>query len=480
MSIVNISSEIGNREAGGNDAEFTIQLKKPLQKVIGMQLLNATIPLTYNIINSTDDKFTYSYADDFNDFSIEIKDKILLRHGTHSIDDLCMEIAIALREGRINEEQRKLHIDNRNISIPIGIKDLFNRSNSRPRTRDVKTTIGHGNIKLGMTVTAISGERHHITNAANGLGSTVTVTNGVPTWSHLNTGASAPGHHFGDLLWILDGPEDGNARALDVNNNLYGAKPEEWTEYKAMLTANAGVESDEWKDAGGWHIRFVDEDNDFWQHPGYDAIDLKSGDYHLAPERCISFFDDSEHRIIIAFNIQSYGTGLNGSWNSFKLTPNDHETNPNPTRILKTFGFNGSEVVADNHTADEATPREEWYNMQYTLTGSHPPQPAGPGMLFLRIGGDILLDQQNSETHNNDRIPIPVDQAHGNIVHYESDHEADIIPFSVPCDVSRIKFRIEYGDDNQVVGGPEALGGHESYFRIKFYKQHAKNGPHKL
>ena len=48
MSIVNISSE---NLVHGSNAEFEILMKRQLQKVIGMQLLNATVPLTYKIIN---------------------------------------------------------------------------------------------------------------------------------------------------------------------------------------------------------------------------------------------------------------------------------------------------------------------------------------------------------------------------------------------------------------------------------------------
>ena len=73
----------------------------------------------------------------------------------------------------------------------------------------------------------------------------------------------------------------------------------------------------------------------------------------------------------------------------------------------------------------------------------------------------------------NDRIPIPLDKPHGSVVHFENDSESDVIPFSVPCDVSKIKFRLEYGDDNTVLGGAtKNLNGHHTYFRLKFYKQH--------
>ena len=101
-------------------------------------------------------------------------------------------------------------------------------------------------------------------------------------------------------------------------------------------------------------------------------------------------------------------------------------------------------------------------------------------MLYLRIGGSPILDQQNSETGHHDRIPIPLSGDHGDILHYENDAEADVIPFSVPCDVRHLKFRLEYGDtgggqdpDNEsVVGGKtDQLRGHHTYYRIKFFKQ---------
>ena len=90
--------------------------------------------------------------------------------------------------------------------------------------------------------------------------------------------------------------------------------------------------------------------------------------------------------------------------------------------------------------------------------------------------GDVILDQQNSETNMNDRIPIPLDRNYGEVVHYEHDAEADVIPFAVPCDVTRLHIKLEYGDDNIPVGGSKSLNGQFMHLRLKFFKMHQKKG----
>ena len=63
MSIVNISSEnavgpdqgVLSADGAYNNAEFTTRFKKPLTQCIGVQLLQATVPLTYQLINETTD-----------------------------------------------------------------------------------------------------------------------------------------------------------------------------------------------------------------------------------------------------------------------------------------------------------------------------------------------------------------------------------------------------------------------------------------
>ncbi len=103
------------------------------------------------------------------------------------------------------------------------------------------------------------------------------------------------------------------------------------------------------------------------------------------------------------------------------------------------------------------------------------PETQGPTVLYLRISGDPLFDQQNTETGLNDRFPIALDENHGSVVHFEGDTEADKIPFSVPCDIQNFKIKLEYGDTNNIVGGSYSqLRGHHIYLRLKFYKQPKK------
>ena len=53
MSIVNISSE-NKKNSYDTDAEFSVNLKKTIQRCVGMQLLNVTVPLSYNVVSTED------------------------------------------------------------------------------------------------------------------------------------------------------------------------------------------------------------------------------------------------------------------------------------------------------------------------------------------------------------------------------------------------------------------------------------------
>ncbi len=152
----------------------------------------------------------------------------------------------------------------------------------------------------------------------------------------------------------------------------------------------------------------------------------------------------------------------------------------NTVRMTRTVGFIGSSFV-DNipyggeESGDFAFTNRKvgYFENNMTYRGNLLPEVHGPSLFFVRIGGDLLLDQQNTETDMNDRLAIPITAEHGEVQHFESTAKADVIPAAVPCDIHRLKFTIEYGDDNQPVGGEyDAFLGHHTYFRLKFYKQH--------
>jgi hypothetical protein len=192
------------------------------------------------------------------------------------------------------------------------------------------------------------------------------------------------------------------------------------------------------------------------------------------------FYDNEIERITFS-NGGSGGTVPSAGATQFEIAG----TLLNSRRLLKTIGLvsvgDGS-IVNQGSTkhaplGSQAAAQNRNGNLGRYITCPNVPEVSGPSLLFLRLSGDVLLDQQNSEDSMNDRIPIPIDVPHGGVVHYENDSEADVIPFSVPCEVRRLKFRLEYGDDNGVVGGAaENLRGHELYVRLKFFKMHQQGG----
>lgn len=363
MSIVNISSE--NKEKG-NDADFEVNLKNPIHRCIGLQLLNATVPLTYNVINEDDRTLKVR----INGSTVTAQ----LTQGTYTdLDSLAREIERAINfqidnnNGFRNETQRNICIDNRNTRFLLS--ELREPSYSQ---KDCALKIRYDELEPGMFIEH-NGTVHHIVS----------------------------------------------------------------TDGSSTVTLNS--------------IGSTNISNDFLVYPGI-----------------LVFPDPNSKQLIFASDENSF--------TDFHIYGTDEGINSNTRRILKTIGSDGLDRTTLGNTLTDAD-RYKRFVVHHRC--KFHPENVGPSILYLRIGGDVILDQQNSETSMNDRIPIPLDKAHGGIVHFENDSESDVIPFNVPCDVRKLKFRVEYGDDNTVVGGKtQNLMGHHTYFRLKFYKQHQQSKTH--
>jgi len=372
MSIVNISSE-NKANAEDNDNEFEINLKKSLQKCVGLQLLNVTVPLSYNVITQEDRQVAFEQAG--SNYNVN------LRIGTNSVDELAQNIEQAMNFAQYpglpidrNVNQRRLHIDQRRQSFLVGIRDKADR------TYGSLIQVSHKRIEPGMIVHYSGSYRV------------------VEVWdTATNTGVLVSQN--GTLTQI-----SGTEGTLQDNQVLYGG-----------------------------HQLFI-------SYRGY-----------------LSFFDNINQRLKVSGEAAFSFKG--GSMSR---------------RMCKTIGCDksaGDLAALQGNAGNPIDDKDD--NFPFILKFQNLPEVSGPSMLFLRISGDPLLDQQNSETHMNDRIPIPVDQPHGGVVHYENDSESDVIPFSVPCDVRNLRFRLEYGDDNELVGGKSnAMSGHHVYVRLKFFKLH--------
>ena len=109
------------------------------------------------------------------------------------------------------------------------------------------------------------------------------------------------------------------------------------------------------------------------------------------------------------------------------------------------------------------------------LTSHLAPEPRGSKALFLRLKG-ATLDQQNTETTHGDRIMIPLTQPHGSVEHYIGNTQSEVIPFKLPQTLDKLTLRLEYGDENSLVGGThDSLNGAHAYYRFKFYFKHQTN-----
>ena len=380
MSIVNISSE--NKQEGDTDGQFNIELKKSLQKCIGLQLLNVTVPLSYNIINPDNNQVLFTRG---------TNKTATLSTGTFSADGLAREMERAMNQMdqtdypyRRNENQRQLHIDARDSILIVG--------------RRTQTSTAHG-LVTHITTNELEAGMNVLWNGGNWL---------IDSWDSQNdTGTLAK---EGVSSVQITGSESGTY----LNNGKTYTNNDDNSQAAALMLYYHGF---------------------------------------------LVFHDEEIDRITIA-----------NAGNSFSMRFSEMSR-----RMCKAIGANRVDApsVSSSSNANNHKDRE-W---GHYLVLPNLPEPGGPSMLFLRIGGDPLLDQQNSETHMNDRIPIPIDQPHGGVVHYENDSESDVIPFSVPCDVRNLKFRLEYGDDNGIVGGvTENLSGHQVYVRLKFFKMHQANG----
>jgi len=438
MSIANLSSE--NADGGGeNGSEFDIVMKKPLQKIIGMQVLNVSVPLTYNVINS--DVCQHGHRNDHlwwvedNAASASAEFAATLTAGTYSADGLCREIERAMNAHRLpliptsrNADQRALHIKTKQFSIPIAdhqARGIYNGNH----IDKVKFSF----IKPGMLIQERS----------------ASFPNPNKVQMVLRTGLTADN----DQVMTTD------------TDDISGTTYPDIEEGSVKDLANAGGD-------------FADSQSLYdlvW--PGY-----------------LSFFDEEERRLVVAdggIGVRAAGAGSFSGYRGFHglRFPTESTSGTvrgNSRRMMKTIGFNGDERIVNmsaliaslSTVVDKMTVAHDRYaKLGSVIVGNNVPEVSGPSLLFLRIGGDAILDQQNSETHMNDRIPIPIDQPHGGVVHYENDAEADVIPFAVPCDVRRLKFRLEYGDDNELVGGYTSnLRGHHLHMRLKFFKMHQQGG----
>ena len=385
MSIVNISSE---NKSSGTDADFQVNLKKTLTKCIGLQLLNVTVPLSYDVINPDNEQVDIVVGGSVAGVSLE--------NGTHSIDKLCEVLDEAINESfepnlpyRRTEAQRALHVEARSHFINVGAEDFVDNDTG------LLTDVSFRAIEPGMIV----------------------------QWNSTNYIVAKFDRASNRMVLSIFG-----GSAIVLQGAVVGA-PTPSTSQFASNVVNYTQEG-----TANTHPLVI-----YWAG-------------------VLAFRDVELNRILVT---STSLLTLRGEYIS--------------RRMCKTLGIE-KDVNLSSIAASSLPVHHKNRHLANIITCPNLPEPAGPSMLFLRVSGDPLLDQQNSETSLNDRIPIPVDQAHGGIVHFENDSESDVIPFSVPCDVKNLKFRVEYGDDNTVVGGAtNNLSGHHVYLRIKFFKMHQKH-----
>ena len=366
MAICNISSE---NKASGNDADYEINLKRPLQRCIGVQILNVTVPLSYNIINPENNKVYFTVAS----------------HGTAGYNGA-----------------KTATLTNGNYTPDEFAKELSDKMN----------------VAMGVSVNPVKSQKMYDLVKKNKRFSYDCIVASENTLDTANQDNIAKIALSNDDLSGLEVYETGDTstRTVIISYTSGGT---------ATNKAEASISMD-----ATWKVYY---------------------------EGIIVIYDENLNNFIIG--IDDGNVVLTAGLNS--------------TRMLKTMGYVGTE------TATAVPGGTDPYRQmgEHLLYGTQTPELSGPSMLFLRLGGDMILDQQNSETSMNDRIPIPINQPHGGVVHYENDSEADVIPFAVPCDVRHIKVRLEYGDDNTTVGGDtQNLRGHHQYVRLKFYKQHQADG----
>ncbi len=472
MSIANISSEDGR--SGDKDAYFEINLKKAVTKCVGMQLLNAAIPLTYRVINKNTDNFhIFHHATnvriDLESYFSDHKE-VRLNHGTYNIDDLCLELEERINGETRNLTQRQLHIENGTGILNTDFRDrsTYVGSGGNNGIPGRLTHVAIDRLEPGMIIYA--------SQDGSELASIKRIEHVVPyvrTYTGISPGGVGKASQCVVKTFICDQNDPvGDDEGLSQGHDYWASKP--------LMEDSA--------DKPGGYIESL-----YW--PGV-----------------LIYYDEQLDSVIITANGNSGVTGdkdfrhFHIRQDNTQLTEEWNEANPsgftNSVRMLKCFGFSGNEssfeaggifqtvpgmLLSGNYGNGGYMPHtiQKFKNFGSVLIGTNSPEPQGPSMLYLRIGGDALLDQQNSETSFNDRIPIPINANHKEIVHYENDSQADVIPFSVPCDVKKMTFRLEYGDtgggndpdDESVVGGIEdQLRGHHVYFRIKFYKQHPPKG----
>jgi len=483
MSIVNISSE--NRvNAGDTDTDFEIRLQRPLQKIIGLQVLNASIPLTYSVINDSVDvygnKNNRIFLDEIGSVA-ERQDKdqwddyskhVTLESGTFEIDELCYRLETALNQVASldnshtllqdlpkyrSRKQRQYHIDNRRLIFNVNKSRVYSYLNNNEQLSELSLD----ELDVGMIIRRVA-----------------------------DYSAAPSSNSVRDQLHILTAWDTVNGKITLVEKY-----------------ADSGTTSDQYQQTSGVTNR------------DFTADQYQNGDFELVWPGYLVFFDHEIQRVIICNDNQGRKLKGNGSGDVVPKGGTPYDGNELPwqdgdqggivqfdlggnfftsRRLLKAIGLTSdpvypwrcnvnvlpgvdytvdvSKTEAENMEIRGQLRRHKNANLGIYMQLDQVPEPHGPGIVFIRFGGDIILDQQNTENHMNDRIPLPLSVDHGDVCHIEYDAEADLIPLAVPCDISRLKIRVEYGDEGGVLGGADGLNGQHLHIRVKLFKEHQKKG----
>jgi len=559
MSIVNISSE---NLQNGIDTDFTVKLKKPLMRAIGLQLLNVSIPLTYhtvadgeNIVRfSIDVKQTNVLHSNYNpsggsDANQTNQMEAILAPGNYSpaelVDELQRALNYAISLATVQDAQYvfKGLIKNLPAEFQPAHSNTVTSQNVTAGDLDITdaTSTPHGQGATGGGGSATQNTELTVTGGLSGDFARFVANSTTNMWKHQvrvhrrnRTQKLDVRESFGEYpvtandaetnLSTFARFEEGGRSGSDIPaslTDLYYAKGGTYA-YKNTLSAFSAnkFKDPNGNDIGAGDIEFqpIGIDYSYTNATGVEGFNntardgnvklVYSGSYansttanttdpRVFPELytpgLLVMYDKDEDDVdnnTVPTGQFVFSNGDHLTWDNFTLhgynpTAQDVLNNPllpNSMRILKLLGFNfkntlsTSAISRTQTTASGGTgtnPRFKFDKLlENVLYSQIQPEISGPSVLYLRLGGDILLDQQNTETSNNDRIPIPLDQPHGSVVHYENSDKADLIPFSVPCDVSTIKIKLEAGDTNEVIGGNTGLRGHHFYARIKFYFAH--------